>query len=111
MSLRKAAKANWHWDCRTCDYTSPRSPDRYGAELYGWDHEQTAEHVGKALIEVFAPIQEAVTDMVDAYWEMARGVIEGITDAMDQMAYALAPPPNIPHDPSLRKDKRKWGGR
>ena len=111
MSLRKAAKANWHWDCQLCEYTSPRSPDRFGAELYGWDHEHGAEHVGNALADLMKPVQIAIEVVTEAFTTMVGDVMDGLTSAFDQMAYALAPPQNVPHDPSLRADKRKWGGK
>lgn len=111
MSLRKAAKANWHWDCRLCEYTSPRSPDRFGAELFGWDHEQGTEHAGKLLAAAFAPVQEVVETVVSALTEVFNAVASSLAPAFEQLQSAFAPPQNIPHDPAQRGDKRKWGGK
>lgn len=114
MSLRKAAKANWHWDCRLCSYTSPRSEDRFGAELFGWDHEHGSEHVGNELVAALKPVGEALTTLVDAFTEVFTAVADNLTTAFEQMSYALAPmapPQNVPHDPAQRRDKRVWGGK
>ena len=111
MSLRKAAKANWHWDCRLCEYTSPRSEDRFGAELFGWDHEHGGEHVGNLLAEAVKPIGEAIGGIFDAFVNVMNAVVDSVMPAMEQMSYALAPPQNVPHDPAQRGDKRVWGGK
>lgn len=111
MSLRKAAKANWHYDCRLCEYTSPAYPDQFRAEERGLHHEQGGEHVGNVLAAAVKPIGEAIEVMVDAFASMINNTMDSLTAAFDQMSYALAPPPNVPHDPNLRSDKRVWGGR
>lgn len=111
MSLRKAAKANWHYDCRLCEYTSPAYPDQFRAEERGLHHEQGGEHVGNVLAAAVKPIGEAIETMTEAFVNVMSAVMDNLTTAFDQMSYALAPPANVPHDPTLRADKRKWGGK
>ena len=111
MSLRKAAKANWHYDCQLCEYTSPRSVDKFGAEEAALAHERGAEHIGNLLAQAFAPVQLGIELVTQAFADVVNAAMDGLTGAFDQMAYALAPPQNVPHDPSLRADKRKWGGK
>ena len=111
MSLRKAAKANWHYDCQLCEYTSPRSVDKLGAAEAALAHERGHEHFQRALGQAFTPIQEAVTTVAEAFWEMGTTIVNDLVKSFDQMSYVLAPPQNVPHDPSLRADKRNWGGK
>lgn len=111
MSLRKAAKANWHYDCQLCEYTSPRSVDKFGAEEAALAHKRSTAHVQKAMAAAWDPVRETLQAVVDAYASVANNVLEGLTSAFEQMSYALALPQNVPHDPSLRADKRKWGGK
>jgi hypothetical protein len=42
--------------------------------------------------------------------EMGRRATEAFTHVED-FYRAFEPPKNLPHDPALRKDRRKWGGR
>jgi hypothetical protein len=63
-------------------------------------HLRTSAHVFTAMREAFKPV-------VEAYVELGRAVV----DAMEPIIALSAPPPNIPHDPTLLKDRRKWGGR
>lgn len=53
-------------------------------------------------------------EQVDAYAEAFMELGRQVTRSLAEMASALPvfePPKNLPHDPSLRKDRRKWGGR
>lgn len=111
MSLRKAGKARWHYDCRLCQYVSPAFPDQLRAEERGLRHEEGGQHVGNLLAEAIKPVGEAITTMVDAFAGLVNGVMDSLTASFEQMSYALAPPPNVPNDPRVRADKRKWGGR
>lgn len=111
MGLRKAAKANWHYDCRLCGYTSPAYPDQFRAEERGLHHEQGGEHVGNVLAAAVKPIGEAIGGIFDAFVNVMNAVVDSVMPAMEQMSYALAPPQNVPHDPAQRRDKRVWGGK
>lgn len=98
--IRKVRKAQWVYECRVCDTRSRPSTDLFGAVEAKRRHMLTSDHVFKAMEEAFNPI-------VSAMMEMGRAVTEAFKPLMD----LSAPPPNLPHDPSLLKDKRKWGGR
>ncbi|WNM72285.1 hypothetical protein SEA_GUSANITA_66 [Arthrobacter phage Gusanita] len=101
--IRKERKARWVYRCSPCDYTSPASVDLFGAKEWQQRHERAA-----ALVHGFQGLAAAVQPIIDAYAIMARAVIAAQEYQKD---FALVPPPNIPHDPALRRDRRKWGGR
>lgn len=95
--IRKLRKARWVYRCSPCDYTSPASVDLFGAQESGQRHRGSLGHLQNNLVEAFKPL-------VDYLKKFAEAV------GQTQDAFALVPPPNIPHDPSLRRDRRKWGG-
>lgn len=100
--IRKQRKAQWLYVCPTCDYTSGISTDLFGAQENQLHHERSLAHVFKVIAQAFRPV-------VDAYAQLAR-TLGPVAEQM-QKDYALLPPPNLPHDPSLLRDRRKWGGR
>lgn len=109
--MRKLRKAQWVYECGDCGWTSYPSPDLFGArEAESW-HQHMPGHREEMLRQAFVPIAAVVSDVVSAYANLARTIIEAVAPAMEQINYALMPPPNIPHDPSLLRDRRKWGGR
>ena len=102
--IRKLRKGQWSYRCATCDYDSPVGVDLFSAQLSEQRHKTTPVHALNAITDIVQPV-------VQMYAKMATTIIEQVKPAMDQLAYALAPPANVPHDPSLRSDKRKWGGK
>ncbi|URC18099.1 hypothetical protein QEO76_gp38 [Arthrobacter phage Cole] len=97
--IRKERKAQWVYRCSPCDYTSPASVDLFGAQEWQQKHERASlVHFQNKLVEAFRPLVEYVQKFARAAEQC-------------QEAFTLMPPPNIPHDPSLRRDRRKWGGR
>lgn len=100
--IRKQRKAQWLYECRTCDYTSPVTTDLFGAQENHLRHERTGGHTFKMIGQAFQAI-------VDVFAETAKTSMS-MTERF-QRDFALVPPPNLPHDPALRGDRRKWGGR
>lgn len=98
--IRKVRKAQWVYECRTCDTRSRPSTDLFGAVEAKHRHMRTSAHV-------FRGMEAAIGSVAEAYLQMGRTVMEAFKPITD----LLAPPPNLPHDPALLKDKRKWGGR
>lgn len=99
--ILKLRKARWAYECRACLYEAS-TPDLFRALEAKGMHERTITHTFKMIGEAFQPV-------VDAYAEMARAII-GASEQF-QKDFALLPPANIPHDPTLLRDRRKWGGR
>lgn len=100
MTVRKEGKARWVYECQPCGYTSPVSPDLLRAKEWSLKHNRANlfVHFGQTITEAFKPFVEAVEKLAAAL------------PAQDD--FMLMPPPkNLPHDPSLLKDRRKWGGR
>ncbi|WP_156424582.1 hypothetical protein [Arthrobacter sp. EpRS71] len=54
---------------------------------------------------------DALGIFAESLTEMANTFVNTVASAFKPLADVLATPPNIPHDPSLRRDRRKWGGR
>jgi len=99
--IRHEGKARWVYECRICPHETT-APDQFRALEAGNRHESNIAHTFKLIGEAFQPV-------VDAYAEIARAII-GTTEQF-QKDFALLPPANIPHDPTLLRDRRKWGGR
>lgn len=54
----------------------------------------------------------ALDAFADGFRAMGAAIVESLAPIADAMrTYAPPPAKNLPHDPSLRKDRRKWGGR
>ncbi|WP_168223094.1 hypothetical protein [Pseudarthrobacter sp. NIBRBAC000502770] len=99
--IRKERKACWIYTCPTCDVTAT-GPDQWTVYEFQWHHVRSLAHAFKVIGQAFQPV-------VDAYAAAARSII-GTTEQF-QKDYALLPPPNLPHDPSMLRDRRKWGGK
>lgn len=100
--IRKQRKAQWIYECRVCEHTSGTSTDLFGAQENQLHHERSLDHAFKLIGQAFQPI-------VDAFTHLSKTVLP-MTEQL-QSAFVLAPPPNLPHDPTLLRDRRKWGGR
>lgn len=97
--ITKEGKARWVYRCALC-----------GMERFAPDQLRIVEaqnrhirgnflHFQNGIVEAFKPLVDFVKQFADAAEQT-------------QKDFALIPPPlNIPHDPSLLKDRRKWGGR
>lgn len=101
--IRKEGKARWVYECRPCDVQA-QAHDQFRALEYGQHHEGTMEHATKPMADALGIFAESLT-------EMANTFVNTVASAFKPLADVLATPPNIPHDPSLRRDRRKWGGR
>lgn len=54
----------------------------------------------------------ALDSFADAFEAMGAVVAERMGSIADAMRIYCPPPPkNLPRDPSMRKDRRKWGGK
>ncbi|QSZ49388.1 hypothetical protein [Arthrobacter sp. D5-1] len=98
--IRKEGKARWVFECLPCGYVSPVVPDLLRAKECNLSHNRgnLLKHFGQTFAEAFMPFVELVQTLAKA-------------DHF-QDDYTLVPPPkNVPHDPSLLMDRRKWGGR
>jgi hypothetical protein len=101
--IRKEGKARWVYTCEPCGYTSPASPDLLRAKEWSLRHNRGNffTHLGQAFAEAAKPLAEFI--------ELVGTVVNAEHSKDD---YVLVPPPkNLPHDPSLLRDRRKWGGR
>lgn len=56
-------------------------------------------------------VNEKDAEQLKMVWPDVVMATQKMVDAVEGLYEAFAPPKNIPHDPSLRKDRRKWGGR
>ena len=111
MSLRKEGKARWVYECQLCQHKSTPRPDQLRAEEAKLRHEEGGQHIGNLLAEAVKPIGVVIEVMANTIASALTNMLDVLTPAFDQMSYALAPPPNVPNDPRMRADKRKWGGR
>lgn len=109
--IRKLRKAQWVYDCELCGTRSLPSPDLFGVYEAKNRHLNGPRHLANALRAAYEPFKAAFTQIANAYGAMATTIIDSVMPAMEQASYVLAPPRNIPHDPSLWADRRKWGGR
>lgn len=100
--IRKQRKAQWLYVCPTCDYSSGISTDLFGAQENQLHHEQGLAHAFKMIGQAFQPV-------VDAYAQLAKALVP--VSEQQEGCLRLLPPPNLPHDPTLLRDRRKWGGR
>lgn len=99
MTVRKEGKARWIYECQPCN-DRVEAIDQFRAIEYGQWHEKGPEHAATI-------IRQAFQGLVDAFAEIVTPVI----DAVSSFAKIFEPPNNLPHDPSLLRDRRKWGGR
>lgn len=97
--IRKEGKARWVYECIPCD-NRVEAFDQFRAVEYGRWHEKTAGHgqvmFGEALSRAWDALSAIITPAIEAAAEFGR---------------IFEPPKNLPHDPSLLSDRRKWGGR
>jgi hypothetical protein len=100
--ITKHRKACWHYWCPDCEYLAV-AVDQFRAKEARQKHERTFEHAVTAVKAGFGPL-------MDAFASMASAAVSVGNQMRDAFA-PLAPPPNIPHDPTLLNDKRKWGGK
>jgi len=97
--IRKDGKARWTYTCEPCSVHAT-SPDQFRAIEAQQRHEKGLGHFG-------AVIGRAADELAKVYIETLRP----IGDLMESISATFAPPPNLPHDPSMLRDRRKWGGR
>ncbi|BCW61873.1 hypothetical protein [Arthrobacter sp. StoSoilB22] len=97
--IRKEGKVRWVYTCKLCNVRLGQV-DQFRAIEAMQGHHRSPEHAFKALEQALQPFVEAMSSIASA----AASLFETV-----QSVYA--PPPNKPHDPSLLKDRRKWGGR
>ena len=108
--IRKQRKAQWVYDCSLCGITTAPRTDLFGAVEAKRQHINGRQHTAAMLNAMGAAWEKAFTDLGKAFTAMVEPITNAV-NAISQIDFALAPSPNVPHDPSLRADKRKWGGR
>ncbi|MFW0772505.1 hypothetical protein ACLRGI_04985 [Paenarthrobacter nitroguajacolicus] len=101
--IRKEGKARWVYTCELCRVLAAH-PDHFRAIEQQQAHEGTIEHATKPMADALGIFAESLTEMANAFVDTIASALKPLTDA-------LATPPNVPHDPSLLRDRRKWGGR
>jgi hypothetical protein len=109
--IRKLRKAQWVYECSLCGTTTPPAPDLFGVSEAKRRHINSPQHIGKTFNAMADAYVSAFSHIADAFMGMAQAVTSTVLPAVESFASAFAAPPNIPHDPSLRNDKRKWGGK
>jgi hypothetical protein len=96
--ITKAGKARWVYRCTLCE-VERFAPDQLRIiEAQNRHLRGNFLHLQNAIVETFKPL----VDFVKTFADVAE---------QTQKAFALVPPPNLPHDPALLRDRRKWGGR
>ncbi|MFK0005496.1 hypothetical protein ACIQTZ_00435 [Paenarthrobacter sp. NPDC090520] len=103
LIIRKEGKAHWVFECRRC-HVRGNSQDYFRALEHQQWHERTLEHATKPMADSLGIFAEALT-------ELAERFVDSVASAFKPLADVLAPAPNRPHDPTLLRDRRKWGGR
>ncbi|NWL34448.1 hypothetical protein [Paenarthrobacter nitroguajacolicus] len=94
--IRKEGKARWVFTCQPCNERI-EAVDQFRAIEAMNRHKRYTQHAWVVLGQAFQGIVDALNQVV--------------TPLLDALAPVLTPPPNKPHDPTLVKDRRKWGGR
>ena len=101
--IRKEGKGRWTYTCKLCGIKATSS-DQFRAIERQQRHEATFEHASK-------PLADSISVFAEAIKEVGMTFVEAIASGVKPLADAIATPPNLPHDPSLLSDRRKWGGR
>ncbi|WP_028265920.1 hypothetical protein [Arthrobacter sp. MA-N2] len=124
---RKEGKARWTYTCEPCEVRLTH-PDQFRAIEACHRHERGFGHIvallGSGLTATFAPIiaafgsgyaSKAAVERESAAVAAKYAPLpeaKSALDALEAMSFAQIPlPPNTPRDPTLRRDRRKWGGR
>lgn len=97
--IRKEGKARWVYTCDLCNVHATY-PDHFRAIERHQQHEGSEGHALKLIGRALQPFAEAYARIADAAASM-----------IDALQPVFTTPPNIPRDPALRLDRRKWGGR
>lgn len=96
--IRKEGKARWVYECGPCGHTSTAVDQLRIVEAQNRHLRGNLVHFQNTIVEAFKPLVDFVKKFADAAEQT-------------QKDFGLVPPPNLPHDPSILKDRRKWGGR
>lgn len=94
--IRKEGKARWVYSCSLCGVDTVAPDQLRILEARNKHVRGNITHFGNTFAEIFRPL-------VELFQEFAP-------TAKQKQALGLLPPPNLPRDPSLLKDRRKWGG-
>lgn len=97
--IRKEGKARWVYECQPCNHKATAVDQLRVLEAQNHHLRGNFVHFNNVMVEAFKPLVDFVKTFVD------------ITEQTQKDYALIPPPPNIPHDPSLLKDRRKWGGR
>jgi hypothetical protein len=93
-------RKRWVYECTPCDY-STTAPDQLRILEAQYQHVRgNLTHFAGAMVQAMDPFIASVNRVINA--------VAGVAEQLEQLN---APAPNRPHDPSLLRDKRKWGGR
>jgi len=110
--IRKEGKARWTYTCKLCRIKAT-FPDQFRTIERQQRHERSSSHMAEAFTRAFTaavePLSTAIEQLGLAWGGAARNIAESFSAV--QSNYALMPPPNLPHDLALLRDRRNWGGR
>lgn len=90
--------------CKAMAYTNDPNELVIRCEL---EEHETGSHASK---KDLAAIGAPASDLAAAL-NHAAGVINDFAVGLKDTLETFTPPKNLPHDPSLRRDRRKWGGK
>jgi hypothetical protein len=97
--IRKEGKARWVYECQPCN-DHVEAVDHFRAIEYGQWHEKSFQHAFTIAGQTFSKA-----------WEEISATLAPAIEAAAEFGRIFEPPKNLPHDPSLLRDRRKWGGR
>jgi hypothetical protein len=93
-------RKRWVYECTLCEVTI-EAPDQLRIVEAQNSHERgIGTHWANRVRVALGPFVREINRIA--------GQLAPVIDQFEQLN---APAPNIPHDPSLLRDKRKWGGR
>lgn len=95
--IHKQGKARWVYRCDLCAVEFTAVDQLRILEARNTHVRGSLTHLQNTLAEAVRPVLEFVNDLALAAESFGK--------------ILFTPPKNRPHDPSLLKDRRKWGGR
>jgi hypothetical protein len=109
--IRKVRKAQWVYDCSLCEVSTKPRTDLFGVMEAKRQHINGQRHTAAMFKAMSGAWEKAVSDVAGAFGAMATEIVDSVMPAFKQFADVFAAPLNLPHDPSLLADRRKWGGK
>lgn len=116
--IRKQRKGQWVYDCSLCRVSTPPATDLFGASEAKSQHIKSTQHTVKTMEAIAEGWERAAGTLVGAFGTIANTIVDSVMPVFEEagrvfeeVGRVFATPNNLPHDPSLLADKRKWGGR